>query len=133
MEPFRHHVFVCTQQKPEDVPSCPHSGSENVLKALENTVMNEGIDDDVQISTCGCLGLCDEAPIMIVYPEGVWYRKLTQGDVGEIVRKHLRGGKPVSRLVWKQPKAMKAMAVEHRNRYRAMIKAKQEEEAVGTR
>lgn len=127
MEPFRHHIFVCTQEKQEGAVSCPASGSWGVLSALERELRSCGFDDDVQVSTCGCLGLCDEGPIMIVYPEGVWYRKLKVEDVGEIVASHLHSGKVVQRLEWKDAPAMKAASTEHRDRYRAMVRAKDEE------
>jgi len=126
MEPFRHHVFVCTQPKAEGVTSCPSSGSIDVLGALQGELGKQGLSSDVQVSSCGCLGLCDEGPVMIVYPEGVWYRKLTPADVPEIVTSHLRSGNAVSRLQWNDPPAMKAMAVEHTQKYLAMVKAKDE-------
>ena len=126
MEPFRHHVFVCTQQKPEGVTCCPASGSMSVLGALHGELGKQGISNDVQVSSCGCLGLCDEGPIMIVYPEGVWYRKVKADDVADIVASHLRSGQLVSRLVWSDPPAMKAMAVDHTAKYLAMVKAKDE-------
>jgi len=126
MEPFRHHIFVCTQEKPEGVTCCPSSGSWRVLQALQRELGSQGLDREVQVSTCGCLGLCDEGPIMITYPEGTWYRKVQEGDVPEIVSSHLRSGKVVSRLEWSDSPAMKAMATEHRNQYRAMLKARDE-------
>ena len=124
MEPFRRHVFVCTQEKPEGVASCPHRGSPGVLQALEREIASQGLDDEVQVTTCGCLGLCDNGPMMIVYPEGVWYHKVSEEDVPEIAASHLRGGKQVTRLVWNDAPAMKKEATEHRDRYRAMLKAK---------
>lgn len=126
MEPFRHHIFVCTQEKPEGVPCCPASGSFGVLQALHRELGVQGLSGDVQVSSCGCLGLCDEGPVMITYPEGVWYRKVKAEDVSEIVSSHLRNGKVVSRLEWNDPLAMKAMAVEHTRQYMAMVKAKDE-------
>lgn len=133
MEPYRHHVFVCTQQKPEGVPSCPSNGAQAVLDALGPAIMTAGIDDDVQVTTCGCMGLCEEGPVLIVYPEGVWYRKVKTEDVPEIVKSHLAGGKIVTRLQWDEAAAMKAMSVEHRNQYRAMMKAKAEAEKTAAR
>ncbi|MGB9512329.1 MAG: (2Fe-2S) ferredoxin domain-containing protein, partial [Candidatus Acidiferrum sp.] len=124
MEPFRHHIFVCTQEKPEPVTSCPANGSWGVVRALENEVISQSLDNDVQISTCGCLGLCDEGPIVIVYPEGVWYRKVTEADMAEIVGSHLRDGKVVERLAWTEAAAMKAMSSEHREHFRAMLNAR---------
>ena len=96
MEPFRHHLFVCTQEKPEGVTSCPASGSLPVLQALHRELDAQGLSQEVQVTTCGCLGLCDDGPMMITYPEGVWYRGVKAGDVPEIVA-HLRAGKVLSR------------------------------------
>jgi (2Fe-2S) ferredoxin/predicted O-methyltransferase YrrM len=126
MEPFRHHIFVCTQEKPEGVTSCPGNGSLRVLRTLERELGSQGLDNEVQVTTSGCLGLCDDGPIMIVYPEGVWYHKVQEEDVPEIVDSHLRFGRVVSRLVWSDSAAMKAQATEHRDRYRAMVKARDE-------
>ncbi|MGA7513659.1 MAG: methyltransferase [Candidatus Sulfotelmatobacter sp.] len=126
MEPFRHHVFVCTQDKPEGVTSCPGNRSLRVLQALERELITQGLDDEVQVTTCGCLGMCDDGPIMIVYPEGIWYHKVKKEDVPEIVNSHLRSGEVMSRLAWSDSQAMKAEATEHRDRYRAMLKARDE-------
>ena len=124
MEPFRHHVFVCTQEKPEGVTCCPSSGSWQIIQILERELIAQGLDSEVQVTTCGCLGLCDDGPILIVYPEGTWYRKLTVADVSEIVRTHLKSGNVVGRLAWNDAPVMKAQSAEHRDRYRAMVKAK---------
>ena len=63
MEPFRFHLFVCTQQKPEGVPSCPASGAFAVLDALDREIQARGLNHEVQLTTCGCMGLCDEGPV----------------------------------------------------------------------
>src|ERR1039458_10316874 len=92
MEPFRHHIFVCTQEKPDGVTSCPNNGSLRVLQALEHELGSQGLDNEVQLTTCGCLGLCDDGPIMITYPEGVWYHKIKEeagvlpDDLNEMIR-----------------------------------------------
>jgi len=126
MELFRQHVFICTQEKPENVTSCPGNGSLRVLQALEQELVAQGLGDEVQVTTCGCLGLCDDGPIMITYPEGVWYHKVREEDIPEIVNSHLRVGKVVSRLAWSDLQAMNAKAREHRDRYRSMVKARDE-------
>jgi (2Fe-2S) ferredoxin/predicted O-methyltransferase YrrM len=92
-------------------------------------VAAQGLDNEVQLSTCGCLGLCDDGPVLIVYPEAVYYHKVQPADAAEIVSSHLRNGKPVERLVWTDVSAMKAQSLEHRDRYRAMLKAR---DAAGT-
>ena len=130
MEPFSFHVFVCTQQKPEGVPACSAAGSFQVLQALERELHAQGASGAVQLTTCGCLGLCDEGPILLAYPEGTWYRRVRPEEVAEIVTSHLRAGKPVARLAWNDAPAMKAMIVEHGEKYRAMLKAKDESGAL---
>jgi NADH-quinone oxidoreductase subunit F/NADP-reducing hydrogenase subunit HndC len=120
MEPFLIHVFVCTQQKPEEVTSCAASGSFGVVDALDRDLQARGLDADVQLTTSGCMGLCDEGPVMVVYPEGVWYRRMQKSDVPDIVDS-LANGKHVDRLVWNDPSAMKAMALDHIQKYRAMM------------
>jgi (2Fe-2S) ferredoxin/predicted O-methyltransferase YrrM len=113
MEPFRIHLFICTQQKTEGIPSCPAHGSLAVLDTLKREIEARGLCSDVQLTTCGCMGLCDEGPVMVVYPEGVWYRRVQPSDISEIVDQHLCDGRPVDRLIWNDSSAMKAMSVKH--------------------
>jgi (2Fe-2S) ferredoxin/predicted O-methyltransferase YrrM len=124
LEPFRYHAFVCTQEKPDGVPCCSAAGSFRVLDALHGALGAQGLADEVQVSSCGCLGICDSGPVMIVYPEGVWYTKLTPNEVTEIVTSHFQGGKKVARLERTDSEAMKAEMVDHRSKYLAMLKGK---------
>jgi (2Fe-2S) ferredoxin len=64
----------------------------------------EEIDDrelssEVMVTNTGCLAICDKGPVVIVYPEGVWYGSVTPDDVEEIMDSHIEGGKPVERLM----------------------------------
>ena len=99
MEPFRFHVFVCDQQKPEGVPCCAARGSGPVMDALRREINARGLADEVQVTECGSLGLCEHGPNLVVYPEGIWYSGLTPADVPEIVRSHFEEDTPVERLV----------------------------------
>jgi (2Fe-2S) ferredoxin/ubiquinone/menaquinone biosynthesis C-methylase UbiE len=124
VEPFRYHVFICTQEKAEGVPCCSSAGSGRVLKALHGELGAKGLADEVQVSNCGCLGICDSGPVMIVYPEGTWYTKLTTNDVPEIVASHFQSGRKVARLERNDYEAMKSESLDHRSKYLAMLKAK---------
>jgi (2Fe-2S) ferredoxin/predicted O-methyltransferase YrrM len=124
MEPFRYHVFVCTQEKPEGVPCCAASGSAQVLDALRRELGARGLADEVQVSSSGCLGTCEHGPVMIAYPEGAWYSELKSSDVAEIVTSHFDRGRPVSRLARGDAAAMKTEILDHRNHYLAMLKAR---------
>ncbi len=124
MEPFRYHVFVCTQEKPEGVPCCSAKGSAQVLDALRRELGARSLGDEVQVSTSGCLGTCEHGPVMIAYPEGAWYSEVKPADVAEIVASHFDRSQPVSRLARTDAAAMKAEILDHRNHYLAMLKEK---------
>jgi len=80
----------------------------------------------VQVSSCGCLGLCDGGPVMITYPDGVWYSKVLPEDAPELVRSHFQHGQPVARFLRTDSAGMKAEILDHHDRYLAMLKAKDE-------
>lgn len=128
MEPFRFHVFVCDQQKPEGVPCCSARGAGGVLDALRREIHARGLDGEVQVTACGSLGLCEHGPNMIVYPEGVWYSGVSPADVGELVQSHFQGGAPVARLRRSDAAGMKAEITQNRDR---MLAARRAREAAG--
>lgn len=124
MEPYRYHAFVCTQEKAEGVPCCSTAGSFTVLNALHCELGAKGLAEEVQVSSCGCLGVCDSGPVMIVYPEGDWYTKLMPNDVPEIVSSHFQRGEKVARLLRTDYEAMKTEMVDHHHKYLAMLQGK---------
>ncbi len=124
MEPFRYHVYVCTQEKPEGMPCCAANGSAAVVEALRAAVGRAGLDNEVQVTTSGSLGLCERGPNVVVYPEGVWYSRVRVEDVEEIVREHLAGGRPVARLLSGEPAALREEILENKRRFLAAMKAR---------
>ncbi len=129
MEPFRLHVFVCDQQKPEGVPCCSARGSGKVLDALRSEIRTRGLIDEVQVTTCGSLGLCEHGPNMVVYPEGIWYSGLTAADVPEIVESHFQGNQPVERLIREDVGALRTEIIRNREKMFAALRAR---DAAGT-
>ena len=95
-----------------------------MLDALDREIEARGLNEEVQLSTCGCMGWCEMGPVMAVYPEGVCYRRVQPSDVPEIVAMHLRDGKPVDRLVWNDSAQMKAMSDAHREALRSAAAAR---------
>ncbi|MBD3297154.1 MAG: methyltransferase domain-containing protein [candidate division Zixibacteria bacterium] len=108
MEPYRFHVFVCDQKKPEGVPCCSARGSAKVIDALRREIMAAGLAEDVQVTTCGSIGLCERGPNMIVYPEGIWYSVVQVADIPEIVSEHFQSGRVVERLANRDQAALRA-------------------------
>ncbi len=107
MEPFKYHVYICQQEKPGGAPSCTARGSAPVLDALRKEIAAQNLLGEVQVTTCGSLGLCDRGPNMVVYPEGVWYSGVQVADVAELVREHFQHGRVVERLANRDPVALK--------------------------
>ena len=81
---------------------CTSSGSPKIREQLEELLKVRGIEDTVEVVMTGCFGLCALGPIMIIYPEGVFYSKVTADDVPEIVEEHFLKGRPVERLIYKE-------------------------------
>jgi (2Fe-2S) ferredoxin/SAM-dependent methyltransferase len=124
MEAFRHHIYICDQRKPEGAPSCTANGSLLVIEALHGEIARQGLNADVQVTTCGSLGLCGRGPNMVVYPEGVWYSGVKPGDVAQIVRDHLKEGKVVERLLSGDRAAVRAEIDENKKKMLAAFKAR---------
>ena len=100
---FRLHVFICTNRRPDDNPrgSCAGRGSEPLREHLKDATRALGIKD-VRINSAGCLDRCGAGPVMVIYPEGVWYGFRTKEDIDEILQTHIVEGGRVRRLMLDQ-------------------------------
>jgi (2Fe-2S) ferredoxin len=97
---YEAHVFCCTNRRPAGHPRgcCADKGSEELRDYMKNRARELGLKK-VRINNAGCLDRCELGPTVVVYPEGVWYGKVTLDDVDEIVDAHIVGGRPVERLL----------------------------------
>jgi (2Fe-2S) ferredoxin len=97
--PYRRHVFVCLHERDASDPrgSCGQKGSPALLKQLKGACKAAGLDE-VRVNKAGCLDNCELGISVVVYPENVWYGHVGPGDVDELVREHMQGGRPVERL-----------------------------------
>lgn len=89
----RSNVLVCMGA------GCVSAGSELVKRELENKVREKGIDAEVKVIGTGCMGPCERGPLIVVYPEGTFYQKVTLSDVDLIVEEHLLKGRIVKKLL----------------------------------
>ena len=96
---YRVHVFCCTNERPETHwrGACGNKGSRALCDYMCRLGMAIGARR-IRINHAGCLNVCQHGPVMVVYPEGVWYRYSTAADVEEILRSHIMGGVKVERL-----------------------------------
>ena len=93
---FRIHALICGGT------GCTSSGSAEIQEALHREIAAKGLEDEIKVVQTGCFGLCALGPIMIIYPEGIFYSKVTAEDVPEIVEEHFLKGRPVERLIYKE-------------------------------
>ena len=98
---IRTHVLICGGT------GCTSSNSPAIRAAMEKEIAAKGLEEEVKVVQTGCFGLCALGPIMIVYPDGTFYSRVTEADVPEIVEEHLLKGRPVQRLVYNDTGAEK--------------------------
>lgn len=103
---YRSHVLVCGGT------GCTSSGSEQIIQNLKDELKKNKLQNEVAVVKTGCHGLCAEGPVMIVYPEAVFYSRVRPEDVEEIVSEHLLKGRIVERLVYHEaqtPEGIKSL------------------------
>ena len=93
---YRSNVLVCGGT------GCSSSNSQEIMRRLEEEIKKKGLDKEVNVVCTGCFGLCSLGPVVIVYPEGSFYSKVTLADIPEIVEEHLLKGRIVKRLLYQE-------------------------------
>jgi len=91
---YRSQVLICGGT------GCTSSGSMDIKAKFHEEVKKNGIENEIEIIRTGCFGLCELGPVVIVYPEGAFYSRVTVEDVEEIVKEHLVKGRVVTRLLY---------------------------------
>jgi (2Fe-2S) ferredoxin len=101
---YRRHFFICTNKRPPFAkPSCGAKDSNAVFMAFTAELEKRGLAGQIGVTETGCMGPCDQGPIVLVYPEQTWYAGVSVADVKEICDSHMVSGQPVERLVYKWP------------------------------
>jgi (2Fe-2S) ferredoxin len=101
MSYYRYHVFFCTNLR-EDGSDCCQRFDARALRDYAKQRSKElglAVEGGVRINTAGCLDRCAEGPVMVIYPEAIWYTYLDKADIDEIISEHLQQGRVVERLL----------------------------------
>lgn len=99
----RLDVLVCSGA------ACASSHSAKVREALSHAIAERDLEEEVRIVETGCMGPCELGPVILVYPDGAFYIRVTPEDAAEIVEEHFLKGRPVKRLLWEAPEARRIM------------------------
>lgn len=96
---YRKHVFCCINERPEghERGCCTSRGAVPLQNYMKAKAKEMGLED-VRINKSLCLDRCEEGPVMVVYPDGTWYRCTSQEDIDEVLETHIKGGQIVERL-----------------------------------
>ena len=100
MSYYAKHVFFCCNQRQEGEQCCNNGGSQKMRDYAKGQVKQLGLAGvgKVRVNQAGCLDRCEEGPVIVVYPEEVWYTYVDKEDVDEIIQEHLLNGRVVERL-----------------------------------
>ena len=97
---YDRHVFFCVNERPDGHPRgcCKAKGSVKLRNYMKARAKEMGIKR-VRINNSGCLNRCELGPTLVIYPEGVWYRCESTGDVDRSLREHLTDGNRANDLM----------------------------------
>jgi (2Fe-2S) ferredoxin len=101
MSYYRRHVFFCCNKRDPPERCCAASGALEMQKYAKERIKARGVagKGEVRINKAGCLDRCEEGPVVVVYPDAVWYTYVDRDDIDEIIDSHVVGGKVVERLL----------------------------------
>ena len=97
---YKHHVFFCCNQREGGEACCNDHGAQTTRDYAKKRVKELGLagKGKVRVNQAGCLDRCEEGPVLVIYPEAVWYTYVDRQDVDEIIDEHLMHGRVVERL-----------------------------------
>ncbi|KAF0144141.1 MAG: NADH-quinone oxidoreductase subunit F [Nitrospirae bacterium] len=103
MEKFRANLMLCAGT------GCVASGTTKVRDALRDEIQKRGLDEEIKIVLTGCNGYCAEGPVLSVYPDEIFYQKLTVEEIPKLVEEHFLKGRPYEKLMFKEPEKKTAI------------------------
>ena len=97
---YSHHVFFCVNQRANGEACCNDHDAEGVRNYAKQRIKELGLSGrgKVRINSAGCLDRCEEGPVIVVYPEEIWYTYVDKSDIDEIIEEHIMNGRIVERL-----------------------------------
>jgi (2Fe-2S) ferredoxin len=98
---YERHVFFCLNERSSGEASCSQHDAQGAFDRCKKLVKAAGLagPGKVRVNKAGCLDRCAAGPVVVIYPEAVWYSYVDQQDIEEIVESHLKNGTVVERLL----------------------------------
>ena len=98
---FKHHLFFCLNERSNGENCCAQHNAFELFTYAKNRIKELGLSGagKIRVNKAGCLDACNLGPVMVIYPEGIWYTFIDTNDIEEIIQSHLIKGKSVERLL----------------------------------
>jgi (2Fe-2S) ferredoxin len=100
MSYYDKHVFFCCNQREPGARCCNNHGSSTMREYAKDRIKALKLNGPgkVRVNQAGCLDRCELGPVIVIYPEAVWYTYVDRQDIDEIISEHLQNGRIVERL-----------------------------------
>ena len=101
MSYYQRHVFFCVNQREPGAVCCNNHDAQAMRDYAKGRIKSLRLDTKnkrVRINNAGCLDRCNEGPVIVIYPEDIWYTYVDKEDIDEIIEEHLKNGRVVERL-----------------------------------
>jgi len=98
LKPERTHILVCTGT------GCVSAGAFDIMEALKTEIKKHNLQEEIAVVPTGCNGFCENGPLVLFEPEGIFYRRLSVQDIPFLVEEHCLKGRPVPSLMYTPPK-----------------------------
>ena len=97
---YQRHVFFCVNQRENGKACCNDHNAQAMRDYAKERIkaLNMSGKGKIRINNAGCLDRCSEGPVIVIYPDDIWYTYVDQEDIDEIIDEHLINGRPVDRL-----------------------------------
>ena len=101
MSYYKHQVFFCVNQREAGAACCAVKNAQMLREYAKKRIKASGLAGagKIRINQAGCMGRCKEGPVLVIYPEAVWYAYQNEKDIDEIFEQHLMKGQCVQRLL----------------------------------
>lgn len=100
MSYYRYHVFFCTNERKDGTQCCQQQQAQAARDYVKQRVkaLGAAIPGQVRVNTAGCMNRCAEGPVVVIYPQAIWYTYVDHSDLDAIIEEHLVNGRVVERL-----------------------------------
>ncbi len=100
MSHYRYHIFFCVNKREDGSACCANHPAQEMRDYAKQRIKSLGLHGagSVRVNNAGCMDRCEQGPVMVIYPEGIWYTYIDKEDIDEIIDQHILHGRVVERL-----------------------------------